>query len=195
MKKHQHCRDALCKAAAGLQGYMLYMQEEIAHCAAGVRWLTWLHTQASLACLHANPQRATCQQNVSLAQNAQAIQDTPSSQDSTCSPSLDLDSKRESTDTVSTAAAAASTSDPVHVKGVLVGGQKESAAPRCIDSSCAEEAQTHEGKIPDWQADAQQYGTVEEWFHALVHAHFKGSLKVCSMHSGNCPGRKLYIPQ
>lgn len=159
---------------------MLYVQEEIAHCAAGVRWLTWLHTQASLACLHGHPKPATCQQKVSLAQTAQASQDTPSSQDSTRCPNLELNSKCLSTAPVSTAAAGIS--DPVHAKGVLCDGQKESAAPRCIDNNCTEEAKNHDGKILDWQADAQQYGTVEEWFHALVRANFKGSLKVCSMH-------------
>ena len=34
--------------------------------------------------------------------------------------------------------------------------------------------------LHDWQADAVQYATVEEWFHALVRRHFKGSLKVCT---------------
>ncbi|KAA6428116.1 MAG: oxidoreductase transition metal ion binding [Trebouxia sp. A1-2] len=46
-------------------------------------------------------------------------------------------------------------------------------------SSCTQEAKGTSGRMAlhDWQADAVKYDTVEEWFHGLVRAHFKGSLK------------------
>lgn len=30
---------------------------------------------------------------------------------------------------------------------------------------------------PTWMVEARQHGTVEQWFHALVRAHFKGNTK------------------
>lgn len=104
-----------------------------------------------------------------------------------CRPtSIDLDSKLEqpvSTASV-TAAVAAGVSDAEHIlcaQEALCDGQAHSAASQCTKASCAAEANSCSAKILSWQADAQQYDMVEEWFHALVRAHFKGSLKVCSM--------------
>ncbi len=34
-----------------------------------------------------------------------------------------------------------------------------------------------EQQLPAWAEEAQKYPTVEEWFHSLVRAHFRGPLK------------------
>ena len=180
------------------------MQEEVAHCAAGVRWLTYLHSQAcSAACMHDTPQLVAQLQNASLAHSLHANQpnvDT-SNPHRTCSPILGPDRGQEylaSTQPAPTAAAA-HVSEPMHqlgANGVSCSGQSHCAAPESATGSHARKATSGSAKLHDWQADAQQYSTVEEWFHALVRAHFKGSLKVCSQDYTLCLwGSKYHTTQ
>lgn len=110
----------------------MHLQEEISHCAAGVRWLRHLHqhaqhqaTTSSLAAAAAQPQRLEA---VTLAeQPAASLQPQVQQGQPTCHNDV---------------------------------GQQAAAGNY------------------DWVADAQQYDTVEQWFHALIRRHFKGNLKV-----------------
>lgn len=167
------------------------MQEEIAHCAAGVRWLTYLHRQAcSAVSTHDSVGLAAQLQHTNLASNVPVGHSKVdnSSLQNTCSHEL-----HPATTTPALDAAAGSTHEPMQgacANGVSCDGQRPGAAPgRGTDSQATSQATSHLPCIPNWQADAQRYSTVEEWFHALVRAHFKGSLKVCSMDSALCSWR------
>ena len=165
------------------------MQEEIAHCAAGVRWLTYLHKQAcSALSTHDSMGPAAQLQHTSLASNVPVGQSKVdnSSRQNTCSPILEPvgEHLHPATTTPALDAAAGSTHEPMQdlcANGMSCDGQRPGAAPGRATDSHTKGATSHVPSIHDWQADAQRYSTVEEWFHALVRAHFKGSLKVCSM--------------
>lgn len=177
------------------------MQEEIAHCAAGVRWLTHLHRQACLALsTHDNLGLAAQLQHTSLASNSPiklSNVDTGSLR-STCSPNLEplREPLHPATTTAVLYAAASSTHEPMQgacANGVSCdGGTPGAALGHATRDSHTKEATNYVPKIHAWQADAQRYSTVEEWFHALVRAHFKGSLKVCSMDYALCSWRWVH---
>lgn len=171
------------------------MQEEIAHCAAGVRWLTYLHRQAcSAPSTHNSMGPAAQLPHTGLANNLPAEQsnmDTGSLR-SICSPDLESigEPLHPATTTTALDAAAGSTHEPMKrdcANGVSCDGPRQSAASVHATDSQTKEATSCVPNTHDWQADAQRYSTVEEWFHALVRAHFKGSLKVCSMQYAPCP--------
>ena len=168
---------------------MLHVQEEIAHCAAGVRWLTYLHSQACSAVrTHHSLGFAAQLQNTTQRHSLPA--DKPnvgtSSLHSLCSPNLEPLRKHVHSGAALTAldATAASMQEPMQElcdNGACCDGQRQSAAPECATDSHSKDVTSHSADIYDWQADAQHYSTVEGWFHALVRAYFKGSLKVHCM--------------
>ena len=168
---------------------MLYMQEEIAHCAAGVRWLTYLHRQArSAACTHDTLGLAAQLQNTALRHSLPAHQPSAAtgSLHSTCSPNLGPveDHVHSLTTLIALDATTASIDKPMQelcANRVSCDGQRQSAAPECATDSHSKKTASHSASLHNWQADAQQYHAVEDWFHALVRAHFKGSLKVRNM--------------
>lgn len=173
---------------------MLYMQEEIAHCASGVRWLTYLHRQAcSALCTRDSLGLAAQLQNTASTHSLPADQPNAGSASlhSTCSPNLEPVREHVCSSTTLTAlgATAASIHEPLQdlcASEESSDGQRQSAAPECAAESHSKEATSHRASLHDWQADAQQFNTVEDWFHALVRAHFKGSLKVRSMDYSMC---------
>ena len=177
------------------------MQEEIAHCAAGVRWLTYLHAQALTA--HRKQQHDMNQQmlNVTLAEPCSSS-DTSSISSSrpkqsadlalgmlhkskACHPSEQNDYEAcSSTATngmsvIESAQAAATVMQTTHD-----GHEAHAASEPEAKGSFPQAAKGTSGRMAlhAWQADAVKYATAEEWFHSLVRAHFKGSLKV-SLHS------------
>ena len=165
------------------------MQEEIAHCAAGVRWLTYLHKQARSAACTCDTLRLSAQlQNTILRHSLPAHQLNVAigSPHSTRSPNLEPvgGHVHSSTALIALDASAANIDEPTQelaAHGVSCDGHRQSAAPESARDSHSEKTASHSASIHNWQADAQQYHTVEDWFHALVRAHFKGCLKVCNM--------------
>lgn len=114
-------------------------QEEVSHCAAGVRWLKHLH-------------------KVAKSQQAAAAAEAPA----------DKQQITTGSHSSSSTAQQCSTANNTHQHP----GDGSAVAAAADD---------------DWPADAQQYDTVEEWFHALIRRHFKGNLKVRSICA--CQGR------
>lgn len=58
----------------------------------------------------------------------------------------------------------------------LEQGQQQEAQGQAAGSGSADQ-QAGGASMPAWAAEAQQHARVEEWFHALVRAHFYGPLK------------------
>ncbi|EFJ42866.1 hypothetical protein VOLCADRAFT_107055 [Volvox carteri f. nagariensis] len=59
-------------------------------------------------------------------------------------------------------------------RGADGGGSEEASYGVQRPVAAAAEA---EAALPDWVLDARKYGSVQEWFHSLVRAHFWGGLK------------------
>ena len=177
------------------------MQEEIAHCAAGVRWLTYLHTQA-LTANHGQEHDIKQQlQNVTLAEPCSSS-DSSSVSSSRPKQSVDIASdvqykskachpcEQNADETCSTMAAngvsvTESTQDAAtFMKTSCDGHEAHAASEPETKGSFSQAAKGTSGRLAfhAWQADDVKYASVEEWFHSLVRAHFKGSLKV-SLHS------------
>ncbi len=177
--RHRKLVDNLCRfraggdeATAALLEATVY-PEEVTHCAAGVRWLTWLHRRA-----HA------------------ADAGTPADSSEAAAPTAGSASAAAPESDSSTAA------DP-SVDDVLAMADKlneqcslERAAPRDVArrvghkpfcACCGHGApdandEEDEGRAAAraeqaWISDALQFDTVEQWFHALVRKHFFGALK------------------
>lgn len=122
------------------------LQEEIAHCAAGVKWLTYLYQQAN-----AQP----------LGQEAEVSTVKPQMQTGNCAASARNGSACEEPGSIG-----------------AMSSQLQSHSIQHAQPHAAESADGVQNASYEWQKDARQHSTVEEWFHALVRAHFKGSLKV-----------------
>ena len=180
------------------------MQEEIAHCAAGVRWLTYLHTQA-LTANHGQEHDIKQQlQNVTLAEpcsssDSSSVSSSRPKQSVGIASDVQYKSKachpceQNADETCSTMAAngvsvTESTQDAATVMKTSCDGheahepQPPASEPEAKGSfSQAAKGTSGSMALHAWQADAVKYATVEEWFHSLVRAHFNGSLKV-SLH-------------
>ena len=171
----------------------MYLQEEIAHCAAGVRWLTYLHSHACSAASHPAGTRTSLQLRCSSLphnEHNKQLSAQAGSTTSTCTAKSQADGSGKQT----AIPAARNTAPPTHVvsaeeyrtalSGAAAIDQSQNAAPVHANSGLSvqsQDAARNTATVHDWQEDAQQYATVEEWFHSLVQAHFKGSLKVgCS---------------
>ena len=203
-----------------------HMQEEIAHCAAGVRWLTYLHRQA---CSAAKQHALSAQlQNANLADNTlgNGVGKEVSTLNSNGSPHTQSDdmpgnclSRDDSTqDSIgkphaqftrqlvqsgdsanpeppSTSALPCKCEPERQSSGSNACDQNQSAAHgHAINGNTLQVKEAVNGSmtVPRWQADAQQYARVEEWFHSLVRANFKGSLKVgCLAGLQTCVGASL----
>ena len=176
------------------------VQEEIAHCAAGVRWLTYLHTQA-LTANHGQEHDIRQQlQNVTLAEPCSSS-DSSSVSSSRPKQSVDIASdvqykgkachpcEQTVNETCSTMAAnGMSVTESSQAAATVMqtscdGHEAHTASVREAKGSFSQAAKGTNGRVAlhAWQVDAVKYATVEEWFHSLVRAHFKGSLKV-SLH-------------
>lgn len=172
----------------------LYVQEEIAHCAAGVRWLTYLHRQAcSAVCTRDNLGLAAQLENTSLRHGLPADQPKAGTAIRHGLCTSNLEPVREHVLSAITPTVLDATAASIHESmqeccdnGVSCDGQRQSTSPECATDSDSLETKSHSARIHDWQADAQRHNTVEDWFRALVRAHFKGSLKVCSMDCTLC---------
>lgn len=123
------------------------LQEEIAHCAAGVRWLTYLHKQACAD----SPQQASPATAAALQSLQGATPNDNATSEASGQVEADMTSKTQS--------------------------QTDAAQPLYTEASKKQDTSGSHA----WQQHARQYATVETWFHALVKAHFKGSLKVRSI--------------
>lgn len=171
-------------------------QEEIAHCAAGVRWLTYLHTQA-LTAAHGQEHDTNQQlQSVTLAQPCSSSDTSTRSSSrpqqssnlaldvqhklTACRPSEQIGSTACSTLAANGMSVTESAQAAATVMQTRHDGHKAHAASEPeATGSFSQAAKGNSGRMAlhDWQADAVKYATVEEWFHSLVRAHFKGSLK------------------
>lgn len=57
-------------------------------------------------------------------------------------------------------------------------GQQQAATPAAPVAAAQPAAgEGQEGHLPAWAEEARRHPTVEQWFHALVRAHFRGPLK------------------
>ncbi|DBA96627.1 hypothetical protein WJX77_008860 [Trebouxia sp. C0004] len=171
-------------------------QEEVAHCAAGVRWLTYLHVQA-LTANHGQEHDTKQQlQNVTLAEPCTSSDTSSGSSlrpkqstdvaldvqhnSKACQPGEQSGSEACSTMAANGMSVTESTQAAATVMQTSCAGLEAHAAsePEAKDSfSQAAKGTSERTALHDWQADAVKYATVEEWFHGLVRAHFKGSLK------------------
>ena len=121
-------------------------QEEIAHCAAGVRWLTYLHQQANAEALNRKEQATTVSPD-----RRQQCNGTSAEVSQDCEEQSNVDA----------------------VTSQLQTHSLQQSPCGTFKSAKCSTRDDHE-----WMKHARQYSTVEEWFHALVRTHFKGSLKV-----------------
>ena len=141
--------------------------EEITHCAAGVRWLTWLHRRAHAvaAGMPADGSRAA------IISPAAPQPDSLTATD----PSVD--------DVLAMA-------DKLNEQCSLEGDAPQDAERRaghkaycaCCGPGAPDANDVDVGKAnfqaqQAWVSDALQFDTVEQWFHALVRRHFFGALK------------------
>ena len=191
---------------------MSCLQEEIAHCAAGVRWLTYLHRQAHAAKGRQDTPSHQQRQDAALAEPAELMQATSEQ----AKPLLQLASSAALQQADGTGPAGDQSGNPAPGEASVKGckamehgscpegigrlgfschgrTQTGSDAGQMIDGSLqsgkhSKLSQSDEGhdsiaKLHEWKMHAVEYPTVEEWFHSLVRAHFKGSLKVsaCSL--------------
>lgn len=176
------------------------VQEEIAHCAAGVRWLSYLHTQALTANHDQEHDIKQQLQNVTLAEpcpssDSSSISSSRPKQfvdvasevqhkSKACHPCEQNVNERCSTMAANGMSVTESTQAAATVMQTNCDGQAAHAASEPeAKGSFSQAAKGTSGRMAmhAWQADAVKYATVEEWFHSLVRAHFKGSLKV-SLH-------------
>lgn len=141
-------------------------QEEISHCAAGVRWLTYLHKLAheggSQEGSAASSSQSGCGSSTAAQQAACDAAAGAAGSLSTAMNGISLDSKPAADGAAAGAAdAAAGAADAADTTAAVPGGQQcGSAAPH------------------DWRGEAAQHARVEAWFHSLIRRHFHGSLKV-----------------
>lgn len=141
------CKSSICLPCAAHGDGCL--QEEIAHCAAGVRWLTYLHQQANAPAPDQKGQASTA--------SAEGHQEPNDTSAAAAEPSAANDQQR-GTGAVT-----------FQLQPHIMQQTPSKSVERSADESC------------EWVKHARQYRTVEEWFHALVQTHFKGSLKVCCL--------------
>ena len=176
------------------------VQEEIAHCAAGVRWLTYLHKQAIAASntqqnsaaqpLHtagqSNGNAHDCSRsqpdNDSYEQMQQSSQQISISQPAGCNTCHHDNLQQETAGTSSACNGVLANDVDSTVQKDFQGQHQQAAAHDLHKNSpqpCPLPADDDTAAFMHaWQVDAAKYSTVEQWFHALVRTHFKGSLKV-----------------
>lgn len=144
-------------------------QEEISHCAAGVRWLKYLFELAR------NLQGAQPLQQQS---NSHAGQQQTSSSQQQQQQQLEAEQhSAASCGAGGTAAAATSDDAGASASAAAVNGGGAAAATNG-HCSCSNGGEGGSCAELDWVADALQHSSVEAWFHSLIRRHFKGSLKV-----------------
>ena len=168
------------------------MQEEIAHCAAGVRWLTYLHKQALAAYAARQDHITQHMQGVKLNGSALQHSDADSNQQTfvqqlahhissgQARQPCQGDISQTMSENISNACNARSPAHQNNFASKLpeIAHQQAATGPAADAQTCpAASGNVYHAQIHAWQAEAAQHATVEEWFHALVRAHFKGSLK------------------
>ena len=163
----------------------------MSHCAAGVRWLKYLHQQAAAAAAVKEPPERSSQAPGSSQEQQDVCSANLQSQLSNCS----LNGKHNYTDeeqqqhgaeqpgtcgcveaaaSAETTAAAAVTVS-IGTRATAGGGEGEAAAALGPGNLTQEQ---QENSAPQWMQEAQQHESVEAWFHNLIRQNFMGALKV-----------------
>ena len=169
--------------------------EEVTHCAAGVRWLTWLHRRAHAAAVvpaDGSTAAATTAGSISA---AAPETDTPAAVDPSVDDILAMadDLNQQCSvehDALQDAERRVGQQTYCACCGPGAPDTGEVMSRTAIHEADAETAQA-------WISDALQFDTVELWFHALVKRHFFGALKgpfneVARHEAGLLPG--WYLP-
>ena len=165
------------EATAALLEATVY-PEEVTHCAAGVRWLTWLHRQAHAASapggqLPPADDAVTAADTAATARSVSAVR-SPTAADPSVDDVLALADQLNERCRWEAGAVLESDRRPGHAAYCACCG------PGALETDELEEFQLDEAGCKgtqDWARDARQFATVEEWFHALVRRHFFGALK------------------
>lgn len=163
------------EATAALLERTVY-PEEVTHCAAGVRWLTWLHSQA-----HGGGETAGLMGWPTAGGDAAAQQAEPRGPEGGFEAAQKSDSSREG----SLGDASRQATEKAGELGVL---QSSSSGGDQGDGGRASQQATEDevpcslsavdgGKQLEWMVEGGRYATVEAWFHELVRKHFWGGLK------------------
>lgn len=164
---------------------------QISHCAAGVRWLKHLHTVAHVidrptdtSTLQLNP-KASCTEACAAAGAARSEEGVScpnhlASQLDSCSMSaVHIDCTRPPCSAkhsaVENSSAATNSSAPSHLQcsnhqDIQDIGNGEAG---CKLEDQVDQAAVGQEHSDSWKASAQQYATVQLWFHFLVRSHFK----------------------
>ncbi len=176
------------EATAALLEATVY-PEEVTHCAAGVRWLTWLHRRAHAAAVDgsnaatvtAGSTSAAAPEPDSLPAGDPSVDDILAMADKLNEQcSLERDAPRDAERRA------------CHKPFCACCGP---GAPDANDDADMGTANIESEQA--WVSDALQFDTVEQWFHALVKRHFFGALKgpfneVARHEAGLMPG--WYLP-
>lgn len=154
--------------------------EEVTHCAAGVRWLTWLHSQA-----HAGAEaRDTCGEPTAgdssrRAGAGAARQAEPEGAEAgELHTALRSGTRRDGGPGHANQQASEKAGEP----GAALSsrdsseGDAEHAAQRSAERGAPGDLSSVPERL-DWMAEGRRYATVEAWFHDLVRKHFWGGLK------------------
>ena len=132
--------------------------EEVSHCAAGVRWLTWLHKQAH---------------------------DEGCKMGGDGAPAVNVSSALHADTRATLSVAEVHNISPTEIGPISVDIGSSDQANTLSGHSVTEKQSpvtrdTGEGRGPqhlDWISNARRFPTVESWFHDLVRNHFHGGLK------------------
>ena len=156
--------------------------EEVTHCAAGVRWLTWLHGRAHATAGRPVKDPIPRSQSSTDGTAAGGTNGTPLEPDSVTASDPLVDDVLAMADKLNQQCSLSS--DAREDMERRAGHARYCAccgpgAPDTDDAMDTGEAGYEAGGVPAqaWEADALQFDTVEEWFHALVRRHFHGALK------------------
>ncbi len=153
-----------------------------------MRWLTYLHSQAlaakqrqDLPITHQLQQATLADLNLSSQPSSTSIRPVPTAAGAvdTTAPSSEAGlASTQNGKAAPSAAAAQANATPAPCSGG--SHHLDPVSQSETNGKVSRSASSNDGDVAllDWQTDAQQYATVEKWFHALVRAHFKGSLKV-----------------
>ncbi len=165
------------EATAALLEATVY-PEEVTHCAAGVRWLTWLHRHAHVAGEPSGRLLPADQSLTAASPSGKAL--SASAARSVMGADLSVDDVLALADELNKRCkwedgAMLESDRPEHPAYCACCGPGAPEDDDCEGDSLLDEAGCKGAQ--DWARDAQQFASVEEWFHALVRRHFYGALK------------------
>ena len=156
------------------------VQEEVNHCAAGVRWIKYLYDVAHGR--RAPDPLADTEGEQQTQQQPQQQEGADASVGTLAAKLAELGVSSGANGSGSSVGANGSQGD----EGEAKEGRSGPPAPGNGDSGSTDDGTGAGGGRGagdkdelSWVSDARRYGSVEEWFHSLVRSHFWGALKVC----------------